>query len=60
MTTAHWHLILTHLPIVAIPFATTLLLVGMAKDSRDLRNAALIAFVLCGLLTFFARQTGDG
>lgn len=26
----------------------------MGKNSRDLRNAALIAFVLCGLLTFLA------
>lgn len=60
MTTAHWHLILTHLPIVSIPFAATLLLVGVARNSRDLRNAALVAFVVCGLLTILAKQTGDG
>lgn len=60
MTTAHWHLILTHLPIVAVPFAALLLLAGVGRKSRDLRNAALVAFVICGLFTFFAKQTGDG
>lgn len=60
MTTAHWHLILTHLPIVAIPFAAVLMLAGIRKNSHDLRKAALIAFVFCGAATFFAKQTGDG
>ena len=60
MTTAHWHLILTHLPIVGVPAGLALLLWGMLKKSEDLKNAALVAFLLCGLLAFFAKQTGEG
>lgn len=60
MTTAHWHLILTHLPIVGVPTGLALLLWGMLKKSEDLKSAALVAFLVCGLLAFFAKQTGEG
>lgn len=60
MSSAHWHLILTHLPIVGVPVGLLLLVWGMWKKSEDLRCAALVAFVLCGALAFFAKQTGDG
>jgi len=60
MSSAHWHLVLTHLPIVGVPAGLALLVWGMWKKSEDLRCAALVAFVLCGALTFFAKQTGDG
>jgi len=60
MSSAHWHLVLTHLPIVGVPAGLALLVWGMWKKSEDLRCAALVAFILCGALAFFAKQTGDG
>lgn len=60
MTTAHWHLVLTHLPIVGVPAGLALLIWGMVKRSDDLKTAALLAFLFCGALAFFAKQTGEG
>lgn len=60
MSSAHWHLVLTHVPILGVPAGLALLAWGYWKKSPDLRSAALVAFILCGLLAFFAKQTGDG
>lgn len=60
MTTAHWHLVLTHLPIVGVPAGLALLVWGMVRRSQDLKTAALLAFLFCGALAFFAQQTGEG
>ena len=60
MSSAHWHLILTHLPIIGVPAGLALLVWGMWKKSDDLRCAALVAFILCGVLAFCAKQTGEG
>ena len=60
MSSAHWHLVLTHLPIVGVPAGLALLVWGMWKKSQELRCAALVAFILCGVLAFCAKQTGEG
>jgi hypothetical protein len=60
MSTAHWHLILTHIPILGVPAALALLMWGLYKKSCDLRNVALFVFVLCGVFSFAAEQTGEG
>lgn len=60
MSDAHWHLILTHIPILGVPAGLALLVWGLLKKSADLRTAALVAFILCAVFAFLAKQTGEG
>lgn len=60
MSIAHWHLVLTHIPILGVPAALALLLWGLFKKSSDLRNVALFVFILCGIFSLLAKQTGEG
>ena len=60
MSSAHWHLVLVHIPIVGVPFGLALLMWGLWRRSQDVRSAALVVFILCGLVAFQAKQTGDG
>lgn len=59
MSQAHLHLILTHIPILGIPAALLLLLWGLWKRSQDLKEVALVVFLVCGLLTWPAKETGE-
>ena len=59
MSPVHFHLISVHLPIVAIPLFLILLLFGMKLDKRDLKNTALIGFVIIALLTIPVYLSGE-
>lgn len=70
MNAAHLHLITTHAPVFAILFGLILWLAGLALRSVDFRRAALLLFLLAGLLAvpaflsgkpaFYALQTLPG
>jgi hypothetical protein len=58
MNAAHLHLITSHAPAFAILFGLILWLAGLALRSVDFRRAALLLFVLAGLLSAPAFLSG--
>lgn len=59
MTATHLHLMLNHLPIVAIPLALMLLGYGWLRHMDDVKRAALAVFVLAGLAIWPVYLTGE-
>jgi hypothetical protein len=59
MNWAHVHLILNHGPVVGALFAWVLLVAGMLWRSPDVLRAAMIAFVVVGVLAAVVVQTGE-
>lgn len=60
MNAAHLHLILVHLPIVAVPLLTAILCIGIKWESAQLSKVALVLLVLVALGTIPAYLTGEG
>ena len=60
METAYLHLVTNHIPIIGIPFAIALLLLGLWKGSDDLKSASFLAFVALGALTIVVYLLGQG
>ena len=60
MNAAHLHLVLVHVPIVAIPAATIILIFGMLRKNGELSSAALVLFCLIALVTIPAYLAGEG
>ena len=59
MSAAHLHLVLNHLPILGVPFGVALLLLGVYRDSRELKQVALIVFVLGAVFAIPVYLTGE-
>ena len=60
MNQAHWHLVLNHFPIIGTIFSLTLMIIGIFLKKSDIKNVALGAFVLTGILAIPAYLTGEG
>jgi len=59
MSTAHWHLILNHLPVLGVPFGAMLLGAGLLRGTLALQRAGLIVLVLAGFAAGAAYLTGE-
>ncbi len=59
MNPTHLHLMLNHVPILAVPLAVAILAAGVLLSSRDLKKAALVLFVLAGLVIWPVYLTGE-
>lgn len=59
MNAAHWHLVLSHLPIMGILFGIFLLGIGLVRKNYSLQNAGLIIFVLMALVAIPVFLTGE-
>jgi len=61
MNTAHWHLLLNHLPMVGIVLGTIILAGGyMFKNNPTIKATALGVFVMAALVAIPAYLTGEG
>jgi hypothetical protein len=58
VTAAHLHLALCHVPILAILFGLGWLAFGAWRGSRDIQKAALVMFVMAGVLSVPLYLTG--
>jgi len=56
---AHWHLMLNHLPVLGVPFGAALLGVGLLVGRTTLQRAGLAVLVLAGLAAGAAYLTGE-
>lgn len=59
MNPTHLHLMLNHVPILAIPLAVGLLAAGILVSGRALKKAALVLLVLAGLVIWPVYLTGE-
>ena len=59
MSDAHWHLIVSHLPVLGVPFGATLLAAGLWWKNVTLQRTALIVLLLAGLAAGVAFLTGE-
>ncbi len=60
LTPPHLHLLVNHLPVEGSIAAFLILLWALVRNNAELKRLALLAFVLVGICTFVADQTGDG
>lgn len=59
MNAIHFHLIVTHFPIIYTLVAAGLLVSGIVWQHAVLRKAAYVIFILCALLAFAASASGE-
>ncbi len=59
MNTAHYHLILSHVPVIGMAFALFLNIWALIKSSHDLRIASLVVYAIAGLTAIPVFFTGD-
>jgi hypothetical protein len=60
MDSAYLHLVTNHIPIIGIPFALIVLLLGIWRKSDELKAVALLAFAFLGLATLGVFLLGQG
>ena len=60
MDTAYLHIVLNHLPIMGVPFGLGLILLGVVTKNDSIKRAALLTFVILGVLTIPVYVTGKG
>jgi hypothetical protein len=60
MNPAHWHLLLTHVPVMGAVFTVLLLAVALPSRSPAVRRLALAAVVVVALLGLPTYFTGEG
>ena len=60
MEIAYLHVVINHLPIMGVPIALGLLLLGLWARDDSIKRAALLAFVVLGVLTVAVFLTGKG
>ncbi len=60
MEIAYLHVVINHLPIMGVPIALGVLLLGVWVRESSIKRAALLAFVVIGLVTIAVYLTGEG
>jgi hypothetical protein len=60
MDTAYLHLITNHIPIIGVPFALALLLIGMWRNSAEVKAAAYLIFAFLAVATLTVYFLGQG
>ncbi len=60
MDLAYLHIVTNHIPIVGVPFALIILLLGIWRKSDELKAVALISFAVLGILTLGVYLLGQG
>lgn len=60
MDFAYLHIVTNHIPIIGVPLAIALLVLGIWRKSDDLKTAAFLIFVFMGLATLGTYLLGQG
>ncbi|HKK46275.1 MAG TPA: hypothetical protein VJ964_12190 [Balneolaceae bacterium] len=58
MNGAEYHLIVNHIPIFSVAFGVCILIWGMIKNSKSIKQIAAVLFVLGALSSYVAVETG--
>lgn len=59
MNAAHYHLLINHVPILAVFFSVAVLVWGIAAKSEAIKKVALVGFLVAGIFVIAAYQTGE-
>ena len=59
MTSAHWHLVLNHIPLLGLLFGTALLAYGLWRNQTDVQQASLGLLAVAGLAIIAVYLTGE-
>lgn len=60
METAYLHLVTNHIPIIGIPFALAVLLIGIWRNSDEIKAWSFFIFTILGLVTIGVYLLGQG
>jgi len=60
MNAAHLHLLINHIPIFGVLFGMIAMAWSLLNQSRDMRLAAALLFMLSGIFSWIALETGEG
>jgi hypothetical protein len=60
METAYLHLVTNHIPIMGVPFALALLVIGLWRRSDEIKAVSFLVFALLGVLTTVVYLLGQG
>lgn len=60
MDTAYLHIVTNHIPIIGVPFALFLLILGIYRKSDELKAVSFLVFVFLGLATLGVYLLGQG
>ena len=59
MTTAHWHLVLNHIPLLGLLFGAALLAYGLWRSQTEVQQASLGLLAVAGLAIIAVYLTGE-
>lgn len=59
MNSAHIHLLVNHIPVFGVAFGLLALLWSLARSNPEMRKAAILLFVVSGIFSFIALQSGE-
>lgn len=59
MNSAHYHLLVNHVPLFSLLFGVLALIWALVKKSNDMMLGATALFVLTGLFGWIAHETGE-
>ena len=60
MDIAYLHLVTNHIPIVGVPFALAILLIGIWRNSNEIKAVSFLIFAVLGLVTIAVFLLGQG
>lgn len=60
MEIAYLHLVTNHIPIIGVPFALALLIIGIWRRSDELKAVSFLVFAVLGVLTLGVFLLGQG
>lgn len=59
MSDAHWHLLVSHLPVLGVPFGAAVLGIGLLRANPTIQRTGLLVLLLAGLAAGLAYVTGE-
>lgn len=60
MDATHLHLLINHIPILTTIFSVLILLWGIIKSNKSFQQLAMVGFIIAGILSIVALQSGEG
>ncbi len=60
ISTAHWHLLVNHFPIILSIMGTLFLILNLVFKKSNLNNAAFLLLIIGAITAIIANQTGEG
>lgn len=60
MDIAYLHLVTNHIPIIGVPFALAILLLGVWRNSEEIKAVSFLIFVVLGAVTIAVFLLGQG